>query len=190
MKIQRVTFIGVRGLRDATHDFTNPETGAPHDLVVLTGPAASGKTRALEAIVAAKEAIGAYGPMSPGDPWIDAGVAKIVIAFHLDEEEQTYAGSASAVVEAEAQFLPDRVRSDADEGIVAVLERYGHEPARGKLEYFPATRRISALAPYHGLGAGEQRLLRAGKDARKYSFVMRFLLEIEHDAEQIGRAHV
>jgi hypothetical protein len=184
MKIQRVTFIGVRGLRDATFDLTNPDTGVPHDLVVLTGPAASGKTRTLEAIIAAKEAIGAYGPMSPGEPWIESGVAKIVLAFHLDEEEETYAGSASAVVEAEAQFLPDRVRSDADEGIVAVLERYGHEPTRGKLEYFASTRRISALPPYHGLGANEQRALRAGKDGRKYSFVLRFLLELEHDAER------
>lgn len=185
MKIQSVTFTGVRGLRDATLDFSNRETSAPHEVVVIAGPGASGKTRALEAIIAAKEAIAPYGPMVPGAPWIADGstASKIKIAFHLDEEELAVAGLSSPVAEAEVSFLPNRARAQAEDGLVAVLERYSHDAKKGKLEYFPASRRIATLPPFGGLGAAEQRLARAGKDARKYSFVMRLLRDLEADAE-------
>jgi hypothetical protein len=181
MKIQRATFLGVRGVGDATLELTDPRTGAPHRVVVITGPGASGKTRLLEALVAAKEAIGPYGPMTPGAPWIGGGsAAKILVTFHLDEAERTYAGTSSQALEGEVIFLPERARSQADEGLRALLERYSHNPAQGKLEYFPATRRIPAHAPFHGLGAAEQRLQRAAKDPRKYSFVVPLLRAFEH----------
>jgi hypothetical protein len=182
MKIQRVTFLGVRGVADATLDFTDPRTGTPHGLVVVTGPSASGKTRLIEALVAAKEAIAPHGPMTPGASWIGAGsAAKIVIAFHLDEAEREYAGSASSMLEGEVIFVPARARTEADEGLRAVLDRYSHDPAHGKLEYFPAGRRIPAIAPFHGLGTAEQRIQRPGKDPRKYSFVVQLLRELERD---------
>lgn len=186
MKIHSLTFIGVRGLRDASLDFTNRETGKPHEVVVITGPGASGKTRALEAIVAAKEAIAPYGPMVPGAPWIAEGstATKVKLKFHLDDEEMTFAGASSPVAEAEVSFLPNRARGEADDGLVAVLQRYAHDPGKGKLEYFPASRRVPALPPFGGLGAAEQRLLRATKDARKYSFVTRLLRELEADADR------
>jgi hypothetical protein len=177
MKIQHVTLLGVHGVADASFDFTDPRTGEPHDIVVLTGPQASGKTRALEAIVAAKEVIAPYGPVAPGLPWIarNADVAKVAITFWLDEEERTFAAASSPVAEAEAIFLPGRARREADEGIIAVLGRYTHGRRAGKVEYFPSTRRLPAHPPYGGLSALEQRVARAGKDARKYSFVVRFL---------------
>ncbi|MFT3764919.1 MAG: hypothetical protein QM820_05290 [Minicystis sp.] len=181
MKIQSLSFLGIRGLRDASFDLTQRESGAPHDVVVFTGRGASGKTRALEAIVATKEAIAPYGPMVPGAPWIAVGspVAKIKIAFHLDDEEMTFARASSKVVEAEVTFHPQRARGEADDGLIALLGRYSHDPALGKLEYFPAARRIPVLPPFGGLGTAEQRLLRAGKDARKYGFVVRFLRDLE-----------
>jgi hypothetical protein len=189
MKIQRVTFLGVRGVGDLALDFTNPRTGAPHDVVILAGPPASGKTRALEAIVAAKEAIGPYGPMAAGGPWIAAGsmASKVVIALYLDEEERTYAGTTSPILEGEATFLPQRTAREAGEELTAVLERYEHGEKTGKVEYFPASRRVSTFGPFHGMGALEQRLLRPGKDPRKYSFIMRFLREIEGEAEVAQR---
>ena len=179
MKLARVSFLGVRGLADATYDLLAP-SGAPHDVVVVTGPTASGKTRFLEAIVAAKESIAPYGLLQPGSPWIASGSlgAKVSIAFWLDEEERTYAGTTSALVEADVTFNPQRGTSDADEGLVAGLERYDHRPERGKVEYFPATRRLPTFPPFHGTSAVEQRMLRPGKDPRKYSFVPRFLGEL------------
>jgi hypothetical protein len=180
MKIRRATFLGVRGVADAAYDFVNPRTGLPHDFIVVTGPAASGKTRLLEAIVAAKEALGPYGPPLPGAQWIqpDGILSKIVLTLHLDEEEQMYAGASSAVVEGEASFFPQRARGEVDEGVVALLQRYKHDGS-SKLEYFPATRRIPPLGPIHGLGEAEQRLHRASKDARKYGFIQRFLKQLE-----------
>lgn len=180
MKIQRVSFLGVRGLADATFEFGQRESVAPAEIVILTGSPASGKTRALEAMIAAKEAIAPYGPIVQGAPWIaeNSEVAKVIIAFYLDEEERAYAGASSSVVEAEVQFLPERARADADEGLVAVLDRYSHDRAKGKIEYFPASRRIPIYPPFGGLGAAEQRVNRPTKDARKYSFILRFLQEI------------
>ena len=188
MKIQRATFLGVRGVADATLELSHPRTSAPCSAVVVAGPSGSGKTRLLEALIAAKEAIGAYGPMARGAPWIGGGAAaKILLTFHLDEAEQDYAGSSSPTVEGEVIFLPDRVRSEAPEGLRAVLERYSHDPAHGKLEYFPATRRLLPHPPFTGLGVAEQRIARPAKDARKYSFVVPFLVGLQHDAPRAPR---
>ena len=182
MKIQRATFLGIQGVGDATLDLTDHRTGEPHGTVVITGPSASGKTRMLEALIAAKEAVGAYGLPPVGAWWIGAGkAAKILLTFQLDAAEREHAGTSSATLDAEVIFLPERARSDADEGLRAVLERYSHEPAHGKLEYFPASRRISPYAPFAGLGAVEQRLVRAGKDPRKYSSVVSLLRTFELD---------
>lgn len=183
MKIQHVTFLGVHGLADASFDFTNPQTGTPHDVVLVSGPSASGKTRMLEAIVAAKEAIAPYGAALPGASWIASGsaISKVALSFHLDDEERTFAGTSSPIAEAEATFLPGRVRSEADEGLTAVLGRYAHGRKTGKVEYFPATRRVPSFGPFGGLGVLEQRVARPAKDARKYSFVLRFLRELDSD---------
>jgi hypothetical protein len=181
MKIVRATFLGVRGVPDVTLDLTDPRTGMPHGVVAITGRSGSGKTRMLEALLAAKEAIGAYGPMMPGAAWIGSGnAAKIIVTFMLDDSERDYAGIQSATQEGEVIFLPERVRSEAEEGLRAVLERYSHDPKQGKVEYFPAVRRLPTFPPFAGLGTAEQRIGRAGKDPRKYSFIMNFLRGIEH----------
>jgi hypothetical protein len=182
MKLQSIEFLGIRGLPDGEHDFTDPRTGAPHDVVVVTGPAASGKTRFLEAVVAAKEIIGPYGAQGSVAGWIEAGgVAKIRLAFRLDDEEVAYAGATGPIVTAEAVFEPRSVASWASEGLAAVLSRYAHD-GKGKLEYFPASRRVPAHARA-GLGVTEQRELRAGKAPHKYGFVVPFLLALPERPE-------
>lgn len=188
MKIQGVTFLGVRGLPDGSIDLADPETGTARDLVVVTGPAASGKTRAIEAIAAARDALAPAVTPGAGAAWIAPGgaAAKVKIAFELDEEEQTYAGTTSPTMTGEVTFLPEQTRADADEGLVAVLERYDHQNGVGKLEYFPATRRIPLIPPFAALNASDQRALRAGKEARKYGFVPRFLRDIEQAPQAAG----
>jgi len=188
MKIQRATFLGVRGVPDVTLDLIDYRTGAPPSVVVISGPHASGKTRLLEALIAAKEAIGSYGPMTSGASWISSGsAAKVIVTFLLDAAEQEYAGTSSPSLEGEVIFLPDRAKSEADEGLRAVLERYSHDSAQGKLEYFPATRRLPANAPFGGLSVAEQRIGRAGKDPRKYSFIVPFLRGLEYERAQAER---
>lgn len=183
MKIQRATFLGIRGVPDGSYELCEAKTGAPASVVVVTGPEASGKTRFLEAIFAAKEAIGPYGPMSPGAAWLLPGapIAKIVLSLWLDAEERQYVGTHDSVVQAEAIFLPQRTQREADEGTIALLQRYTHDNTAGKFEYFPASRRLLPQGPFLGTSVLEQRMQRASKDPRKYGFVLRFLRDLSDD---------
>lgn len=184
MKIQRATFIGVQGVADVTIDLTDARTGAAHGLVIVSGPSGSGKTRMIEALIAAKEAIRPYGPMATGAAWIRSGqqAAKIQLTFHLDDEEREFAGAPSASIEAEVIFHADRVVGEADDGLRAVLGRYSHNPAHGKVDYFPAERRLPTFPPFPGVGPGEQRVSRLTRDQRKYGFILPFLRTLDHDA--------
>jgi hypothetical protein len=183
MKLLRATFLAVRGIGDAVLHFGDPSSGKPRDLVVLTGAAAGGKTRAIEAILAAKEAAAPYGPMTSGASFIapGEGAAKVALQFVLDEEEMVYAGVDSPLAELDVSFFAAQTRPEAPEGLVAVLSRYGHGKPGGKIEYFPSSRRLPTHAPFGGLSALEQRVLRTSKDPRKYSFVPRFLRELEDE---------
>lgn len=184
MKIVRATFLSIRGVPDGTYDFRHPASGAANSPIIVTGGEASGKTRFLEALLATKEAIGPYGPMMDGATWLEPTkqLAKVMLTFALDEEERQYAGTSDNLVDGEATFLSERVRRDADEGLVALLSRYEHGPEAGKIEYFPSSRRLSPLGPYHGTGVIEQRLQRALKDPTKYGFVVRFLRDLPQDS--------
>lgn len=188
MKIQRATFLGVSGVPDLALDLTDARTGAPHTLVVISGPSGSGKTRMIEALMAAKEAIRPYGPMAPGAQWIRSGnAAKVLVTFHLDEAEREFAGVSAATLDGEVIFHPDRATADADDGLRAVLGRYAHNPSHGKVDYFPVERRIPMFPPFAGLGSGEQRVGRLGKDPRKYGFILPFLRMLDHDAARRER---
>ncbi len=189
MKIQRAKFVGVSGVPDMTLDLTEGRTGVPHSLVAITGPAASGKTRTIEALIAAKEAIRPYGLLANGAGFIrGAGTsAKVYVTFYLDEAERDFAGTSSPTLEGEIIFHPDRVVAEADDGLRAVLGRYAHNPAHGKVDYFPMERRIPMFPPFGGLGAGEQRPGRLTKDQRKYGFVLPLLRSFEHDAARRDR---
>lgn len=188
MKIQRAEFLGVAGVPDLTIDLPTSSSGEPHDRVVVTGPSGAGKTRLLEALIAAKEAIRPYGALAPGAPWIRSGqAAKIRLAFRLDDDERDFAAASSHVLRAEVIFHPTRIEAEADDGLRAVLGRYSHNGAHGKVDYFPAERRIPTFPPFGGLAAGEQRVARLTKDTRKYGFVLPLLQTFAHDAPRRQR---
>jgi hypothetical protein len=182
MKIQQAEFLGVAGVPDLRIDLpTNPK-GEPHGRIAVTGPCGSGKTRLLEALVAAKEAIRPYGPLAPGAPWIRSGqAAKVRLTFWLDDDEREFSNAGSSVLRSEVIFRPNRVDAEADDGLRAVLGRYSHQGTHGKVDYFPAERRIPTFPPFAGLGPGEQRVARLSKDARKYGFVVPFLQTLASD---------
>src|SRR5262245_29617620 len=66
MKLLSLTLENFKGAPDGAYSFTPRAAGKPHDLTLITGGAASGKTSILEAIAAVKELVGGYGP--PPDP--------------------------------------------------------------------------------------------------------------------------
>ena len=189
MKLLRATFLGVRGLPDLTCDFSQGQSGLPRDWIVITGPSSSGKTRLLEALITAKEVIAPYGPPVAAEPWIRPGAhaAKIELSFVLDQEEMRRAGGSASIASAEAIFGPTSCRYQVDDGVMAVLERYEHDPRFGKVDYFPANRQIPPPGPSHGLTAFEQRLYRTTREPRKYAFIPRLLLELGRDAAARAR---
>ncbi len=190
MRIGRVSCRGVRGVPDGAWSFHDGRgdgggSGAPHRLVVLSGRSASGKTRLLEAIFAAKELVAPYAAVPNPASWIRPGAAaaKIAVRWHLDDLEAAHGGLEDRVVETESIFAPGSPDPE-QEGIVAVLRRYEHGHASGKLEYFPASRSI----PLHGVGVGltpfEQKMLRSSSDPRKYACVVRVLRDLAGGGEQ------
>lgn len=184
MRIGKVTMRGVRGVPDGAWDVSD-RTGEPHRMVVVTGPPACGKTRFLEAIIAAKELIAPYAQRPSTAPWGPPGgpPARVGIRWHLDQLEAAHGGVEQRVVETESVFAAGEPEP-ADEGVIAVLRRYEHGHTSGKLEYVPANRHI----PLHGVGTGisaaEQKMLRATSDPRKYASCMRVLRDLAAGGEQ------
>ncbi|MBL8743155.1 MAG: hypothetical protein JNK04_18725, partial [Myxococcales bacterium] len=74
MKISQLACRGIAGLPDLTLDFMS-SLGRPHDLVIVTGPEASGKTRLCELIIAGLEVIGPYEGIVRSSTWLAPGAA-------------------------------------------------------------------------------------------------------------------
>lgn len=196
MKLAQATFLGLRGVRDQTFDFLDRTSRLPSSFVLFTGPSASGKTRLLEAILMAKEAVAPYAAGASVEGWHRDGVhaAKVVLVWWFNAEECAASGAPEPFVTTEAILREDGIHVDGDEGVLSVLERYRHDDAFGKVEYFPESRRLLSYGPAHGTGEMEQSGLRTETDLRKYGFVPRFLQELMRQprkqtefAERIGR---
>jgi hypothetical protein len=180
MKLHKVAFRGLRGLADGTYDLTDPATGEPASLVLVTGPQASGKTRFLEAILAAKEHIAPYAARPQVAPWLRPGesAAKVALTWHLTPEERSYGALADSGAETESIFTAASAQPPEDDGIVAVLRRYEHGHAAGKIEYVPAHRPVPTTGLGTGLSAFEQKPLRTSGDPRKFASVVRVVHEL------------
>jgi len=183
MKILRATFDGVAGVRDATIDFRKSGNDV-HDVFAITGPPASGKTQALEAMIAAKEVVGPYGIRPLGERFarMPDQSAKVTMEWKLDPHEQKATGAGPEPISAEAIFSarrPPPVGYDA--ALVSVLEAYDHHPDVSKLEYFPARRRLPRSSyAYVGRPPSRdaKRRARLGDDDAKYDSTRQFLLEL------------
>ncbi|NUP05373.1 MAG: ATP-binding protein [Polyangiaceae bacterium] len=184
MKIGSVALTGVRGLADRYVDWVSSATGRPHDLVVVAGPPASGKTRFLEALIAAFETVGGYMGIVRGSDWAASrAAARVELGLHLDPDERQAAPGAGHPARAVALWSQDGIAAEVDRGLSRVLERYSHDGAGGKREYFPENRKLAWGSRVDGLSALEQSILRPSKDPQKYSFVPRFLERLSEDPE-------
>ena len=176
MKISRFVARGVLGLRDLDLDFAAGSPGSPRDVVIVSGPPASGKTRLFDLMLAALEAVGPYHGMVRAEGWCaDLGKGARV------ELGLSASGSPEGAERAVVDFTADGVHTAVNRRVAKLVSRYDHDPTHGKREYFPEGRQRAWGARCDGLGELEQSLLRSTKDPQKYSFVPRFLAELRHD---------
>lgn len=179
MKISHLATRGIAGVPDLDCDLGSGRSGRPHDLVVVTGPAASGKTRLCELILAALETVGPYQGIVRAADWVadPARGARVELGFWLTEEEVARS-AAPASPRAVVHFSAETIRFEVDRAVARLLSHYDHDPAHGKREYFPETRQRAWGARSDGTRPLEQSLLRCSKDPQKYSALPGFLAEL------------
>jgi hypothetical protein len=182
VKISGISVRGVSGLPDLEIDLRLAETGAPPSLVVVRGPPASGKTRLLETIVAARETVAPITVSPDPERFVRPGLiaAKATLILQLTDGERDFAGAASPELEIEAIFRVDGERPPTDESTLALLRRWAHDGQTGKLEMMPVWRALPS-GPAHATTVAAQREARVLTDARRWAFVPRFLDELGSD---------
>jgi hypothetical protein len=171
MRIASVAWKGVAGVADGALDFAR-DGGIPADLVVVTGPPGSGKTRLLETIIAGKERVAAYGPRPKLDDLLgrEGTAAKIVLDWWLSEDERSFVGVRTPVQTTEAIYARSGVPELApDPAIGLLLERYDHDPRNGKIDYIPADRGLPSYATSVSDPVYEQRTKRLSRGPDKYA---------------------
>lgn len=188
MNLAQIALYGVAGVPDCEMSLLDG-SGEPFDFVAVTGGSGSGKTRLLEAIVAAKEAVASSGaPLKPRQ-WVRDGAAsaRISLVWAFDEEERMYGGLSDRLVATEVVLSAEAPLPETDEDDLAsiVLARYaqaiGSSPpmfgVSGKLEYFAAGRALPSFGR-GSLDEGVQRPLRGSRDNAKYAFVSDLVITI------------
>ena len=192
MKLVRFDVTGARGVADGAYSFADGRTGAPLDVVIVTGAPSSGKTSLLQAIAAAKEATGGYGAPVDGTRLLRRGAARgrVEATWLLSEAERAQAGLAEARHTVAWDLASGTVRADADPRLRRLFAAFSRAPEHGKLEYFPASRRLVARRPLAGSRPSEaaEARLRATSDPDKYADLIPALGEVaREDAAHLAR---
>ncbi|MDI1475989.1 hypothetical protein [Polyangium sp. y55x31] len=175
MRIASVTWKGFLGLADGSLDLAR-DGALPADLVVVTGPPGSGKTRLLDVIIAGKERVAPYGPGPRLDDVIgkDGTSAKITIEWWLSEDERKVVGAPRPLLGTEAIYTrtgPAELAPDPAIGVI--LERYDHEPQHGKVDYIPADRGLPPHVTSVRDPVYEQRRVRLSRGPDKYAGIVK-----------------
>ena len=176
MRIERVRFQGMRGLKPIHIDF--PSEGP----TVITGSPGCGKTTVLEAIIAVKEAKAPYGQMPRGTDW-PGDHARLALDWRLDPDEQSAELSASHGMCWEPRDPAQGLDENADARMF--FSQYVRGSERAKVEYFHAPRDLDVLVASR-LGADSSiKTTRLQTGARKYAWLRSFLEQqgVENAAE-------
>ena len=182
MKILELSLEGFLGAPDGTYSFQHPHTHDPLPVVVVTGPAQSGKTSLLEAIIAVKELVGSYGAPPDARSLARRGARSgaAVATWRLSPAEMERAGTTQAIWRTEVTVGEGAPPPDVDPRFQSVLEAHSLEPQCGKFEYFAADRRLprrDGLAEPPILPSTVEAATRLRRGAEKYLGVHRALVE-------------
>jgi hypothetical protein len=191
VKILALQATGVEGVPDGTYSFA-AASGAPADVVVVAGPAASGKTRLLELLLLVREVIAPSNDEADEEAWVRLGnrSARVLVTFWLAEHERKTLGYATPTVTVESILGADPelvAPVEPDPGLAFLLEGYDHTEKTIKLEYFGENRRLDVGGGAISLEPQSQKAYRSTKDPRKFSFVPALLRSLRHDAERARR---
>lgn len=149
MKLLHLVTEGVRGLPDGAYAFAAPTTGAPLDVVLVTGEQDSGKTSLLRTIAAAKEAIGSYG--APPDPAQlrrrNAVRCRVATTWLLSDAERAQCDRAEARQTIVWEIRDGASQLEASPRLRRLFGAYSTDTAQGKFELFPANRSLVAAEP-------------------------------------------
>jgi hypothetical protein len=192
MKLSRLSVQNFRGLPDGDYGFAHPVTGAPLDVVIITGGQAAGKTSLLEAIGTIKESVGGYGPPPDGLALLRKGATggRVQGTWLLSPDEQRRAGLSGESWPTSVSLGTRPVPPPPDGKLRRLLAEFFRESTHGKVEYFPAARRLlgaerGAPPPLSNKAEGRARLAR---DGDKYTALPTWLIEVaQRDA--LGLSH-
>ncbi len=189
MKISEIVLKNVRALPDLRRSLTDASRKA-HDVVLITGPMGSGKTRLLAAIAAWKEAIAPYGaaPVMSGLARDPGAPSEITAVWELSPEETAREQLTTGTHRVKVDVGPGALAPEVDRGLRKVLSAFSRDPARGKMEYFPASRGLSDRrlpVPLDALSEKSEAPIRTADDPDKYG-IERAWLTARLDADLVA----
>jgi hypothetical protein len=189
MKLYAVESVDVRGLANGVYSFAKGPAEV-HDRVLVTGASGAGKTRLFEAIVGARELLATHSEGFEHSTLIRAGneTSKVIISWLLTPEDQAAIGAARPVITTEVIFGADQPE-EVDSRSVFLFERYGHDDATPKLEYFSEKRRLDLGGGNASIDEYAQAPLRASitPTPRKFSCLPAFLELLPDAPEKAAR---
>lgn len=173
MKISELAIKNVRALPDLSRRLAGPSK-RPFDVVLITGPMGSGKTRLLSAIAAWKEAAGPYGSPPRLADWErrEGQGGSLSGVWELTEDEARRGQLAAASVPVRVDVGPKAGAPEVPAGLRRVLSAFFREETHGKVEYFPASRRLSRAplpVPLDALSEKVEAAMRLGDDEDRYA---------------------
>ncbi|HTJ82395.1 MAG TPA: hypothetical protein VL400_11795, partial [Polyangiaceae bacterium] len=188
MKLLGVEAIDIAGVANGVYSFAN-RSGQAHDRVLIRGGPGTGKTRLLQLILAAREVLSSGIRDHQQNSFIrpENKTAKVILSWQLNAEEQAMIASPTPVVTTEVIFSNEEDEDPVDERMCFLLERYGHDDATPKFEYFSARRRLDVGGGEIGLGEEEQFGMRADPSPRKFAWVPVFLDHLPDEPAKAAR---
>jgi hypothetical protein len=188
MKLLGVEAIDIAGVANGVYSFAN-RSGQAHDRVLIRGGPGTGKTRLLQLILAAREVLSSGIRDHQQNSFIrpENKTAKVILSWQLTAEEQAMIASPTPIVTTEVIFSNEEDEDPVDERMCFLLERYGHDDATPKFEYFSARRRLDVGGGEIGLGEEEQFGMRADPSPRKFAWVPVFLDHLPDEPAKAAR---
>lgn len=179
MKLTRLQLENFRGAPSGAWSFVGPD-GAPLDMIYVTGPAGSGKTSFLEAIVALKESVGAYDmpPLTRRLLRKGATTGKVEGTWQLSAEEMARADLKESTVTTRLDLAGDEPMELADPGLRDLFQAYSHDPTQGKFEYFPSGRALGDPNAHIPRNPSQEGRLRLTRHPDKYAPCVRGLIDL------------